>query len=374
MVHFHQHCCVRMGCFIGSCGKSSRGKSLRFSEDLGIDLGTATFLIYSKNRGLILQEPSVIALNRETGEVKAVGEEAYRMIGRTPGKIVAVRPIKDGVIADDEVTEKMIAMFLRKVHAGGIGRMFNFRPQIMVGVPAGVSQVEKRAVLRAVINAGARRAFLIEEPFAAAIGAGLAVGEPIGSMILDIGGGSSDIAVISMYGIVVSESLRVAGNAFDEAIIRYIRRKENLMIGDRTAEEIKVKIGAAMVLNASDVYTAEVRGRDLMSGLPKIIKITTQDIAEALHEPIQQIIEAVKRVLEITPPELVSDVMDRGIVMTGGGSLLRHFADVIKAATHIPVTVADNSSEAVAIGTGLALDMLPQLKDSLISSDQYLRR
>lgn len=347
---------------------------MRFSEDIGIDLGTATFLIYSKHRGLILQEPSVIAMTRDTKEVKAVGEEAYRMIGRTPSNIIAVRPIRDGVIADDALTEKMISMFLRKVNAGGIGRFFNIRPQLMVGVPSGVTDVEKRAVLRAAINSSAKRAYLIEEPLAAAIGAGLAIAEPVGSMVVDIGGGSTDIAVISLGGIVVSESLRMAGNEFDEAIIRYVRRKENLMIGDRTAEEIKVKIGAAAIQSKSDILTAEVRGRDLMVGLPKTIKLTTEDIVEALNDPVYNIVEGVKRVLEITPPELISDIIDRGIVMTGGGSLLRHFAAVIREATGIPVVVAENATEAVAIGTGMALEMIPLLKDSLISSDNYLRR
>ncbi|WP_425451123.1 rod shape-determining protein [Deinococcus yavapaiensis] len=355
--------------------EKATGGALRFSEDIGIDLGTATFLIYSKNRGLVLNEPSVIAMTRDTKEVMAVGEEAYRMLGRTPGNIVAVRPIKDGVIADDALTEKMIAMFLRKVQ-GSMGRMlgFNFKPQLMVGVPSGVTDVEKRAVLRAALNANAKRAFLIEEPLAAAIGAGLKIAEPVGSMIVDIGGGSTDVAVISLGGIVVSESLRVAGNEFDESIIRFVRRKHNLMIGDRTAEEIKVKIGAAMLLRPEDNLMAEVRGRDLLHGLPKTVSIETTDIIDALAEPVSKIAEGVKRVLEITPPELVSDIIDRGIVMTGGGALLRNFDELLRQATGIPVAVAENATEAVAVGTGMALEMIPILRHHLISSDNYLRR
>ncbi|MFC5597786.1 rod shape-determining protein [Deinococcus cellulosilyticus] len=351
----------------------SRGNELRFSEDIGIDLGTATFLIYTKSRGLVLQEPSVIAMARDTKEVMAVGEEAYRMLGRTPGNIVAVRPIKDGVIADDALTEKMISMFLRKVN-GGRKFLNIFSPQLMVGIPSGVTEVEKRAVLRAAHNSGARRAYLIEEPLAAAIGAGLQIAEPIGNMVVDIGGGSSDVAVISLGGIVVSESLRVAGNEFDESIMRYVRRKENLMIGDRTAEAIKVKIGAAMVVNKSDVLTAEVRGRDLINGLPKTIKLNTEDIVEALQEPIVKIVEGVKRVLENTPPELVSDIIDRGIVITGGGGLLRNFDELLRQATGIPVAVAENATQCVAIGTGQALEMIPVLRHALVSSDTYLKR
>ncbi|BDP41459.1 rod shape-determining protein [Deinococcus aetherius] len=346
---------------------------MRFSEDIGIDLGTATFLIYSKSRGLVLQEPSVIAMTRDSKQVKAVGEEAYRMIGRTPGGIIAVRPIKDGVIADELLTERMITMFLQKVQ-GGAGRLFGLKPQLMVGIPSNVSDVERRAVLRAALNANARRAFLIEEPLAAAIGAGIKIAEPVGSMIVDIGGGSSDIAVISLGGIVVSESLRVAGDEFDESIIRYVRRKHNVLVGERTAEEIKVKVGAATLLDESENLTAEVRGRDLVNGLPKTITLDTREVVEALAEPVSQIVEGVKRVLEITPPELVSDILDHGIVMTGGGSLLRNFDQLIQQATNIPVRVADNAVEAVAVGTGMALEMIPVLGDSLVSSDHYLRR
>jgi rod shape-determining protein MreB and related proteins len=347
---------------------------VRFSEDIGIDLGTATFLIYSKSRGLILQEPSVIAMTRDTKEVLGVGEEAYRMLGRTPGNIVAVRPIKDGVIADEGLTEKMMMMFLDKVRTGP-GRFLGLGPQLMVGVPSGVSDVERRAVLRAAMNARAKRAFLIEEPMAAAIGAGLKISEPVGNMVVDIGGGSTDIAVISLGNIVVSESLRVAGNEFDESLIRHVRRSHNVMIGERTAEEIKVKVGAAMLITDADNLTAEVRGRDLLNGLPKTITIQSRDVVEALEIPVAKIVEGVKRVLEITPPELVSDIMDRGIVMTGGGSLLRNFDELLRQATGIPVAVAENAVEAVAVGTGMALEMInTNLRHHLVSNESYLKR
>jgi rod shape-determining protein MreB and related proteins len=344
---------------------------VRFSEDIGIDLGTANFLVYVKGRGIVLQEPSVIAMVRDTKEVKAVGEDAYRMIGRTPGNIVAVRPIKDGVIADYELTEQMIRRFLKKVITG-FSRMV-FRPNVMVGVPSGVTDVERRAVLQAVNEAGARRAYLIEEPLAAAIGAGVQIAEPTGSIIVDIGGGSTDIAVIALGGIVVSRSIRVAGNEFDDAIIRYVRRTENLMIGERTAEEIKVKIGAATLKEGDPILTAEVRGRDLINGLPKTVTISTAHVVEALSEPVLKIVDLVKQVLETTPPELISDIIDRGIIMSGGGALLRNFDEVLRQATGVPVLIAENSIEAVALGTGKALDMLHVLRDTLISSESFRR-
>ena len=256
---------------------------MRLAEDIGIDLGTANFLIYVKGKGIVLQEPSVIAMVRDTKEVMAVGEEAYRMIGRTPGSIVAVRPIKDGVIADFDLTRKMLQLFLRKVLSG----FLLIKPTVMVGVPSGVTDVEKRAIMQALRDANARRVYVIEEPLAAAIGAGVQIAEPTGSIIVDIGGGSTDIAVIALGGIVVSDSIRIAGNEFDEAIIRYVRRKENLMIGERTAEEIKVRIGAAMIGAGDEVRTAEVRGRDLLNGLPKSVSLTTRDIVDALEEPVQ---------------------------------------------------------------------------------------
>lgn len=342
----------------------------RLGQEIGVDLGTATVLIYVKGKGILLREPSVIAMVRDTGEVKAVGEEAYRMLGRTPGNIVAVRPMRDGVIADYDLTEKMLQAFVRKVLTGP-SRLF--KPQVMVCVPSGVTEVERRAVLQATREVGARKAFLIEEPLAAAIGAGVKIAEPTGSMIVDVGGGTTDVAIISLGGIVVSESLRIAGNEFDESIIRHIRQKENLLIGDRTAEEVKTKVGAAMVRNEGDNLDLEVRGRDLINGLPKSISVTTQDIVEALKEPLQKIADGVRRVLEQAPPELVSDVIDRGIILTGGGSLLRNFDELLRNTTGIPVMVAENATDAVALGTGQALDMIHVLQDALIS-DNFLRR
>jgi rod shape-determining protein MreB and related proteins len=324
----------------------------RLWQEIGVDLGTATVLIYVKGKGILLKEPSVIAMVRDTAEVKAVGEEAYRMLGRTPGNIVAVRPMRDGVIADYDLTEKMLKAFIRKVRRGPRGI---FKPSIMVCVPSGVTEVEKRAVLQATREVGARKAFLIEEPLAAAIGAGVNIAEPTGTMVVDVGGGTTDVAVISLGGIVVSESLRIAGNEFDESIIRYVRHKENLLIGDRTAEEIKIRIGAALIQSSSDIEMMEVRGRDLINGLPKTIQVTSEDVLEA------------------APPELVSDVIDRGIIMTGGGSLLKNFDALLRDATGIPVAVAENATECVALGTGKALDMIHVLRDALIS-DKFLRR
>ncbi len=343
---------------------------MRFWQEIGVDLGTATVLIYVKGRGIMLREPSVIAMVRDTGDVKAVGDEAYRMLGRTPGNIVAVRPMRDGVIADYDLTEKMLKSFVRKV-VSGAGRFF--KPHIMVCVPSGVTEVERRAVLQATREVGARKAFLIEEPLAAAIGAGVQIAEPTGSMIVDIGGGTADVAIISLGGIVVSESLRIAGNEFDEAIIRYIRHKENLLIGDRTAEEVKMKVGAAVMVRPDDSREIEVRGRDLINGLPKTIRVATEDTVEALKEPIQKIADGVRRVLEAAPPELVSDVIDRGIIMTGGGALLLNFDELLRQTTGIPVVVAENPTDCVALGTGQALDMIPVLQDALIS-DTFLRR
>jgi rod shape-determining protein MreB and related proteins len=342
----------------------------RLWQEIGVDLGTATVLIYVKGKGIQLAEPSVIAMVRDTAEVKAVGDEAYRMLGRTPGNIVAVRPMRDGVIADYDLTEKMLKAFIRKVRRGPRGI---FKPSIMVCVPSGVTEVEKRAVLQATREVGARKAFLIEEPLAAAIGAGVNIAEPTGTMVVDVGGGTTDVAVISLGGIVVSESLRIAGNEFDESIIRYVRHKENLLIGDRTAEDIKIKIGAALIQSQSDIVTMEVRGRDLINGLPKTIHVSSEDVVEALKEPLQKIADGVRRVLEAAPPELVSDVIDRGIIMTGGGALLRNFDALLRDATGIPVAVAENATECVALGTGKALDMIHVLRDALIS-DKFLRR
>ncbi|MGL4608092.1 MAG: rod shape-determining protein [Trueperaceae bacterium] len=342
----------------------------RLWQEIGVDLGTATVLIYVKGKGIELREPSVIAMVRDTADVKAVGDEAYRMLGRTPGNIVAVRPMRDGVIADYDLTEKMLKAFIRKVRRGPQGF---FKPSIMVCVPSGVTEVEKRAVLQATREVGARKAFLIEEPLAAAIGAGINIAEPTGTMVVDVGGGTTDVAVISLGGIVVSESLRIAGNEFDESIIRYVRHKENLLIGDRTAEEIKIRIGAALIAGPDDIRTMDVRGRDLINGLPKTVSVSSEDVVEALKEPLQKISDGVRRVLEASPPELVSDVIDRGIIMTGGGALLRNFDALLRDATGIPVVVAENATECVALGTGKALDMIHVLRDALIS-DKFLRR
>jgi rod shape-determining protein MreB len=339
-------------------------------QEIGVDLGTATVLIYVKGKGIMLREPSVIALVKGTGEVRAVGEEAYRMLGRTPGSIVTVRPMRDGVIADYTLTEKMLKLFVRRVMTGP-GRFLGHN--VMVCVPSGVTEVEKRAVLQAVREVGARKALLIEEPLAAAIGAGLSVTEPTGSMVVDIGGGTTDVAVISLGGVVVAESLRIAGNEFDEAIVRFVRHKESMLIGDRTAEEIKLRVGAASVKSPGEVGSFEVRGRDITSGLPKTATVTTDDVVEALRDPLEKIAAGVQRVLETAPPELISDVIDKGIIMTGGGALLRNFDDLLQQTTGIPVAVAENAADCVALGTGKALEMTELLEDALVS-DRFLRR
>ncbi|MDP3044354.1 MAG: rod shape-determining protein, partial [Bacillota bacterium] len=289
-----------------------------FSRDMGIDLGTANTLVYVKGRGIVLREPSVVAIQRDSGHILAVGEEARQMIGRTPGNIVAIRPMRDGVIADFDTTQSMIKYFINKALRS---RIFLVRPRVVIGVPSGVTAVEERAVREAALQAGAREAYLIEEPMAAAIGAGLPVHEPTGNMIVDIGGGTTEVAVISLGGIVTSRSIRVAGDEMDEAIIQHIKRNYNLMIGERTAEEIKIKIGTAYPLDISE--TEEVRGRDLVTGLPKTVLVTSDEIYRALSEPISSIMEAIRNTLEKTPPELSSDIMDRGIMMAGGGGMLR---------------------------------------------------
>jgi len=316
--------------------------------NIGIDLGTATVLVYVKGKGIVLKEPSVVAIDQNTNKIRAVGEEARQMLGKTPGNIVAIRPLRDGVIADYEVTEAMLRHFIGRV----CGKRRLFRPTVVICVPAEVTSVEKRAVVEAAVNAGARKAFLIEEPMAAAIGAGLPVAEPVGNMIIDIGGGTTDVAVISLGGIVVSQSLRVAGNKMDEAIVRYIRKTYNLMIGERTAEEIKIRIGSAYPLE--EPLDMEIRGRDLINGLPKTISINSEEVREALEEPLTAIVDAVKAVLERTPPELAADIIDRGIVMTGGGALLRGLDHLFAKATGIPVRLADDPVSCVAEGTGKA--------------------
>lgn len=317
---------------------------------MGIDLGTASVLVYVRGRGIVLSEPSVVAIDKNTDKILAVGEQARQMLGKTPSNIVAIRPLRDGVIADYEVTEAMLKYFINRVHGRG-WRIF--RPHVMICVPAKVTSVEKRAVIEAALSAGAKKANLIEEPMAAAIGAGINVEEPGGNMVVDIGGGTTDVAVISLGGVVVSESIRVAGNKMDEAIVRYIRKSNNLMIGERTAEEIKIRVGSAYPLD--EVLSMEIRGRDLINGLPKTITLTSDEAREAIEEPVGSIVEAVKSVLERTPPELSADIIDRGILLTGGGALLRGIDELLSRSTGMPVKIADDPISCVAIGTGKAV-------------------
>ena len=322
------------------------------SMDIGVDLGTANVLIYVKRRGIVLREPSVVAVDRDTNRILAIGEEARSMIGRAPGNISAIRPLRAGVIADYDMTERMIRFFIEKV----TGRSFVFRPRIMICIPSGVTTVEQRAVQEAAEQAGARYTQLIEEPLAAALGAGLPIEEANGSLIVDIGGGTTDVAVISLGGIVDSASLRVAGDTFDEAIISYIKREYNMMIGERTAEEVKINVGEAF-RGARDEMM-EVRGRDLLSGLPKTIQVRSANVAEALEAPVMNVVRCVKKVLEETPPELAADIMDRGIVLTGGGALLYGFDELLRRETGIASTLAEDPLSCVALGTGKALDYL----------------
>lgn len=332
-----------------------------FSKDIGIDLGTANTLVHLKGRGIVVREPSVVAINRKNMEVLAVGQAAKEMIGRTPGDIVAVRPLKDGVIADFDITQAMLKHFIKRVSTGG----FLTKPRVVVCVPSGVTEVEKRAVEEATYSAGAREAYLMEEPMAAAIGANLPVGEPSGSMVVDIGGGTSEVAVISLGGIVTSKSLRIAGDELDEAIVNYIKKEYNLMIGERTAEEIKVTIGSAYPKMKEEIM--EIRGRDLVLGLPKNIDISSSEIQEALKEPVNAIVDAIKLTLEKTPPELAADIMDKGITLTGGGALLSGLDRLINDETGIPVNVAERPLDCVALGAGKVLEEIDTLKRVLIS-------
>ncbi len=336
------------------------------TKDMGIDLGTANTLVYMKGKGVILREPSVVAIDRYTKQVLAVGEDAKKMIGRTPGNIVAIRPLKDGVIADFDVTQEMLKYFIRKATQ----KKSVFQPRVVVCVPSGVTEVEKRAVEEATIQAGAKHAFLIEEPMAAAIGAGLPVQEATGSMVVDIGGGTTEVAVISLGGIVTSKSIRVGGDALDNYIVNFVKKEHSLMIGERTAEEVKIKIGSAILDNGLE--DMEIRGRDLVSGLPKTLIITSKEIYEALKEPVNNIIDAIKSNLEKTPPELSSDIMEQGIVLTGGGALLNGLDVLITNETGIPVIVAENPLDCVALGTGKALDSIDILKKT--SSDRRRTR
>lgn len=332
-----------------------------FSNDLAIDLGTANTLVYVKNQGIVCNEPSVVAVqqtnDRVGKKVLAVGAEAKKMLGRTPGNIVAIRPLKDGVIADFEITEVMLRYFIQKVH----NRRALVRPRIIIGVPIGVTEVEKRAVRESAKSAGAREVYLIEEPLAAAIGAGLPITEPTGSMIVDIGGGTTEVAVISLAGIVFSRSIRVGGDKMDESVAQHIKRKYNLLIGERTAELIKITIGSAYPGDV--IQTMEIKGRDLVAGVPKTVLITDEEIRNSLVEPIHQIVEAVRVSLERTPPELASDILDRGIVLAGGGALLRNLDILLKEETGLPVMLADDPLTAVVMGAGKALDEISLLRE-----------
>ena len=327
-----------------------------FSNDLAVDLGTANTLVYVRCEGIVLNEPSIVAIHQADHSVLAVGHEAKAMLGRTPGNIVAIRPLKDGVIADFDVTEKMLHYFISKVHR----RRTLVRPRIVVGVPSGITQVEKRAVRDSAMQAGAREVYLIEEPMAAAIGAGLPIQEPGGNMIVDIGGGTTEVAVISLSGIVYSKSVRIAGDEMDEAIVQYIRKHYNLLVGERRSEEIKVTLGSAYPMG--ERRTMEVKGRDLIDGIPKTIVITDEEIREALREPVMTIVETVRTCLEHTPPELAADIVDKGIVITGGGALLRGLDQLLRQETNLPVTQGDDPLSCVALGTGKVLDELDLLR------------
>ncbi|MDD5506043.1 MAG: rod shape-determining protein [Candidatus Omnitrophica bacterium] len=331
------------------------------SNDIGIDLGTATTLVYVKGEGVVLCEPSVVAVERGTSHVLAVGEEAKRMLGRTPGNIVAIRPMRDGVITNFEVTEAMLRHFIRKVRH----RRFQIRPRIVIAIPSGITEVERRAVKESAERAGARDVFLIEEPVAAAIGVGLPIQEPVGNMIIDIGGGTTEIAVISLAGIVFSKSIRIGGDEMNEAIVEYLKKTYNLMVGERTSEDIKIKIGSAYPLE--EEMSLEVKGRDLIAGLPKTVTVTSEEIRESLQEPLRAILEVTKISLERTPPELASDLIEHGIVMAGGGSLLKGLDKLIAEETGLPVHIADDPVTAVANGTGKVLNEIKYLKKVTVS-------
>lgn len=336
-----------------------------FSNDLAIDLGTANTLVYVKNKGIVLSEPSVVAVRMDSRGVKkvlAVGVEAKKMLGRTPGNIVAIRPMRDGVIADFDITEAMLRHFILRVH----NRRALVRPRIIVSIPSGITQVERRAVRETVESAGAREIYLIEEPMAAAIGAGLPVSEPISSMIVDIGGGTTEVAVISLAGIVYAKSVRMAGDKIDTEIVNFIKRKYNLLIGERTGEIIKTTIGCAYP--DEEIRTVDVKGRDLITGIPKTVEINSEEIREAIMEPIRIIVETIKDALENAPPELAGDIVDRGIVLTGGGALLRNIDVLIREETGLPITIANDPLTTVAIGAGMALDQLDVLKEVAVQA------
>ena len=330
--------------------------------EMGIDLGTASVLVYVRKKGVVLNEPSVVALDKNTNKILAVGEEARQMLGRTPGNIVAIRPLKDGVISDFEITERMLKHFIQK--ACGTRRIF--KPRVIICVPSGVTQVEKRAVIDAANQAGSRKTYLIEEPVAAAIGAGLDISKPTGNMIADIGGGTTDVAVISLGGIVVNASIKIAGDKFDEAIIRYMRKKYNLLIGERTAEEMKINIGSAF--ESGNGKSMEVRGRNLVTGLPKTQEVFSHEMVEALEEPVAAIVDTIHSVIEKTPPELAADISSSGIVLTGGGALLHGLDMLLNQRLGTPVRVADDPISCVAIGTGKALEAMDALESGVVST------
>jgi len=336
-----------------------------FSNDLAIDLGTANTVVFAKGKGIVSSEPSVVAVTRDTrgvDKVRAVGQEAKDMLGRTPGNIVAIRPMKDGVIADFDITEAMLRYFINKAH----DRKRLIRPRIVIAVPSGITEVEKRAVRESAMSAGAREVYLIEEPMAAAIGAGLPVTEPSGNMIIDIGGGTTEVAVISLSGVVYANSTRVGGDKMDDAIISYVKRKYNLLIGERTAELIKIAIGTAYP--DDDIRTMEIKGRDLVAGVPKTLELKSEEVREALAEPVNAVVESVRIALERTPPELAADIVDKGIVLVGGGSLLRNLDVLLRESTGLPVMLAEDPLTAVAVGTGRTLEELPLLKDIALRS------
>lgn len=336
-----------------------------FSHDIGIDLGTANTLVYVSGHGIVINEPSVVALNKKTNQVVAIGNEAKRMVGRTPAHIVAIRPLVEGVISDFEITEQMLSYFIKKVHSER-SALFA-RPRIVVGIPSDITEVERRAVRDAARSAGAREVYLVEEPMAAAIGVGLPVQDPVGSMIVDIGGGTTDIAVISLGGIVASMNLRVAGDRFNEDIINYVKDEFKLLLGERTAEDVKIEIGSAFKGDA--VGEAAIRGRDVISGLPREVIVTDADIREAISKSIRVLVEAVKEVIEATPPELVSDIMQKGIVIVGGGSLIKRIDKIITQETKISVRIAEDPFTAVVRGCGLILDDIERLKEVLIEEE-----
>ena len=330
------------------------------AKDIGIDLGTASVLIYVKGQGIVLNEPSVVAMDKNTGKLLKVGADAQAMLGRTPGNIVAIRPLRDGVISDYDMTERMLKEFIHKVNGFQL-----FKPRVIICVPSGITEVEERAVIDAGVQAGARSVYLIEEPVAAAIGAGIDITKPDGHLIIDIGGGTTDIAVISLSGVVESASIKVAGDMFNESVVKYIRRKHNVLIGERTAEDLKIQIGC--VYPQEEEQTVEVKGRCLMTGLPKVFTVSSSEMIEAFEEPAERILEAVHSVLERTPPELVADISTNGIVMTGGGSMVKGFDKLVESRTGIATTVADNAIQCVAMGTGQSLDWVSSMQDGTVN-------